>query len=84
MWLSPSLKFGSHVDLSNDGRRLLVHVAEGPLDGSQPGGDELYSFFRTSVDWPSLLRPGQTFSVQASKTCLHPFLAGLTASRIFS
>lgn len=45
--------------------RLLVHVAEGPLDGRQPGGDELYRFFRTNVDWPSLLRPGQTFSVQA-------------------
>ncbi|BDA44812.1 Ribosomal RNA large subunit methyltransferase K/L [Coccomyxa sp. Obi] len=45
--------------------RLLVHVAEGPLDGRLSGGDELYRFFRTMVDWPSLLRPGQTFSVQA-------------------
>lgn len=37
----------------------------GHLDPWQPGGDEIYSLFRQAADWPELLPPGHTFSIQA-------------------
>ena len=40
-------------------------LAEGPIDPSRPGGDELYHFFRGAVDWCSRLPEGQTFKVEA-------------------
>ena len=54
---------GAHTGLL--GSRVLVRLAEGPLDSSeQRGGDALYAYFRTAVAWPELLLPGQTFSVE--------------------
>ena len=43
---------------------MLVHVAEGPLDGRRSGGDEIYRFFRACADWPTILGPGQAMSVE--------------------
>ncbi|KAK9850954.1 hypothetical protein WJX84_002687, partial [Apatococcus fuscideae] len=45
--------------------RVLMLLAEGPIDPSRPGGDELYHFFRGAVDWCSRLPEGQTFKVEA-------------------
>ena len=41
-----------------------MRLAAGPLDTRQRGGDALYEFFRAAADWPHLLQPGQTFSVE--------------------
>ena len=45
--------------------RVLVVLAEGNLNPGRAGGDELYDFFRRAAEWHRLLRPRQTFSVQA-------------------
>lgn len=44
---------------------MLVRQAAGQLDAGRRGGDELYRLFRSAVDWPALLPPGQRFSVEA-------------------
>ena len=41
-----------------------MHVAEGPLNGSARGGDEVYRFFRACADWPSMVGRDQAISVQ--------------------
>ncbi|CAK0784504.1 hypothetical protein CVIRNUC_007708 [Coccomyxa viridis] len=45
--------------------RVLVHVAEGPVDGRKRGGDEIYRFFRACADWPEIIEHGQAISVEA-------------------
>eukprot|EP00899_Mesostigma_viride_P021308 jgi/Mesvir1/29179/Mv25947-RA.3 len=56
--------------------RVLLLLSEGPLDPSQEGGDSVYEFVKSSVDWPQLLHDGRamrsrgeapllTFSVDA-------------------
>ncbi|KAK9811854.1 hypothetical protein WJX72_011203 [[Myrmecia] bisecta] len=45
--------------------RVLVLLAEGPLNPRLPGGDEIYRFFRDAVDWSQLLTEEQTFHVEA-------------------
>ena len=44
--------------------RVLIHVAEGPLDERQRGGDEVYRFFRACADWPRIIGLKQTISVE--------------------
>ena len=44
--------------------RVLIHVAEGPVDGRKRGGDEIYRFFRACADWPELIEHGQAISVE--------------------
>ena len=45
--------------------RVLLLLAEGPIDPNRPGGDELYDFFRQAVDWCARLPEGHTFKVEA-------------------
>lgn len=47
------------------GIRVLRLLSRGYLDPWQPGGDEIYSLFRQAANWPELLPPGYTFSIQA-------------------
>ena len=49
--------------------RVLVRLAAQPLDTRRRGGDALYDFIRAAADWPHLLRPGQTFSVEVGYCC---------------
>lgn len=44
---------------------VLLLLAEGPVDPSKPGGDELYAFFRQAVDWCARLPEGHSFKVEA-------------------
>ncbi len=45
--------------------RVLLLLAEGPINPDRPGGDELYIFFRDAVDWNARLPEGHTFKVEA-------------------
>lgn len=47
------------------GCRVLRLLSRGQLDPYAPGGDEVYSLFRQAANWPELLPPGHTFSIQA-------------------
>ncbi|KAK9831607.1 hypothetical protein WJX74_002393 [Apatococcus lobatus] len=44
--------------------RVLLLLAEGPIDPNRPGGDELYLFFRQAVDWCARLPEGHTFKLR--------------------
>lgn len=45
--------------------RVLHLVSEIELDGSRPAGESVYAAFRAAANWPDLLMPGQSFSVDA-------------------
>lgn len=45
--------------------RVLVQQAVQSDLGGRDIGQQLYSFFQTAADWPVLLPPGHTFSVEA-------------------
>ena len=45
--------------------RVLLLLAEAPLDPEEPPGEELYRAFREAADWSDLLPPGQRFAVDA-------------------
>ena len=45
--------------------RVLQLLRELPLDPRQPSGESVYDAFRAAADWPALLAPGKSFSVDA-------------------
>lgn len=64
------LKFAKHgrclsLTAAIDRCRVLRLLSRGQLDPWQPGGDEVYHLFRQAANWPELLPPGRSFSIQA-------------------
>lgn len=68
--IGTNLKFAQHsrclcLTAAMDRCRVLRLLSRGQLDPWQPGGDEVYHLFRQAANWPELLPPGHSFSIQA-------------------
>ena len=62
---SDSLQQAFPNDITCAWGSVLLLLAEGSIDPTRPGGDELYAFFRQAVDWCVRLPEGHTFKVEA-------------------